>query len=108
ALAIGLSMGATALVARRVGEGDLAGARVVAGQCIWLGLVVALLVGVPGVIWAGEILRVMGAGAALPDDGYAYTAITLGSAVTVIYLFLLNAVFRGAGDATVAMRSLWL
>lgn len=108
ALAIGLSMGATALVARRIGEGDLAGARVVAGQCIWLGLVVALLVGVPGVLWAEQILQLMAAGSELPADGAMYTAITLGSSVTVIFLFLLNAIFRGAGDATVAMRALWL
>lgn len=108
ALAIGLGMGATALVARRVGAGDLAGARVAAGQALWLGAGVALAVGIPGAIWAREILVLMGAAPEVLEGGAGYTAIMLGSSVTILFLFLLNGIFRGAGDAMVAMRALWL
>ena len=108
AIAIGLSMAVTALVARRVGAGDADAARVVAAQTIWVGAVCAALIGIAGVVWAPEILQLMGAEDAVVSDGQHYTAIMLGGSATILYLFLLSAIFRGAGDAVVAMRALWL
>jgi putative MATE family efflux protein len=108
ATAIGLSLGATALVARRIGEGDVDHARATAGQVIWVGCGIALVVGVLGVSFAGPILRFMGAAEAVVAIGPGYTATMLGGSVTIFLIFLLNAVFRGAGNAVIAMRSLWL
>lgn len=108
AIAIGLSMAVTALVARRIGEGDNDAARVVAAQTVWVGAACALVIAVAGVLWAAEILRLMGAEEAVVNDGQHYTAIMLGGSATILYLFLLSALFRGAGDPVVAMRSLWL
>lgn len=108
AMAIGLSMGATALVARRIGEQDLAGARRAAGQTLWLGAAVSLAIAVPGFLYAEDVLALMGAEPAVVEQGGTYVAIMLAGNGTIVFLFLLNAVFRGAGDATVAMRSLWL
>ena len=108
ALAIGLSMGATAMVARRIGEKDPEAAAVAAGQVLLVGLVISALIGGLGVTYAGDVLQLMGAGAAVVEQGVGYTAILLGGSVTIMFLFLINAVFRGAGDASIAMRSLWL
>lgn len=108
AIGIGASMGATALVARRIGEQDLAGARRAAAQTLWLGLAVSVLIAVPGFIYAPELLRLMGAEPDVIAEGTAYMAIMLGGSATIIFLFLINAIFRGAGDAMIAMRSLWL
>lgn len=108
AIGIGVSMGATALVARRIGEQDLAGARRAAAQTLWLGLAVSVLIAVPGLIYAPDLLRLMGAAPDVVAEGTAYMAIMLGGSATIIFLFLINAVFRGAGDAMIAMRSLWL
>ncbi|HMB72510.1 MAG TPA: MATE family efflux transporter [Gammaproteobacteria bacterium] len=108
AVAIGLSMAVTALVARRIGAGDGAAARVVAAQTVWVGAVCSLVIAVAGVTWAADILRLMGAEEAVVRDGQHYTAIMLGGSASILYLFLLSALFRGAGDAVVAMRSLWL
>lgn len=108
AVAIGLSMGATALVARRVGEKDIAAAQLVAGQIVWVGVAVALLIGVAGVLYAPRLLELMGANEAVVRDGAGYTRLMLGGSVTILLLFLLNAIFRGAGNAVIAMRALWL
>ncbi|MGS2719634.1 MATE family efflux transporter [Paraglaciecola aestuariivivens] len=108
AIAIGLGMAVTATVARRVGEKDIAGANQVAAQTIWLGLGVALAIGLPGSIFALDILLLMGATQSIAEMGQGYTAIMLGGCVSIVYLFLLNAIFRGAGDAKIAMKSLWL
>ncbi len=108
AVAVGLSISVTAMVARRYGEKNPEAAAVVAGQALWIGLIVATLTGIPGALFAPEILRLMGAEAAVIHQGAQYTAILLGGSVTVLYLFLINAVFRGAGDAATAMRALWL
>ncbi len=108
AVAIGLSMGVTAHVARRVGENDLPAARVVAAQTIWVALAAAVLIGVGGLAFAEEILRAMGATEAVVADGRLYTQIMLGGAVTILLIFLLNAIFRGAGNAVIAMRALWI
>jgi putative MATE family efflux protein len=108
AVAIGLSTGATALVARRIGERDVAAARVVAVQTIWLGATLALVIGVAGSFYADELLELMGAAPEVVANGGAYTAIMLGGSATILLIFLLNAVFRGAGNAVIAMRALWI
>jgi putative MATE family efflux protein len=108
AIAIGLSMGATAIVARRVGEKDLPAAGRAAVQAIFLGVLVAALISVVGIIFPKEILTMMGGSPELVAEGYGYTQILLGGNVTIMLLFLINAVFRGAGDASVAMRVLIL
>lgn len=108
AIAVGLSMSVTAMVSRRIGEKNPEGAAVVAGQTIWLGLFVAIVVGAIGIFFGEAILRFMGASDAVVEQGSSYTSIMLGGSITIVYLFLLNAIFRGAGDATVAMKSLWL
>ncbi len=108
AVAIGLSMAATAVVARRIGEKDLEGARESAVQAIILGVVVSLFVGIIGFFYAREILALMGAEQDLIDEGYGYTQLLIGGNITILLLFLINAIFRGAGDASVAMWTLVL
>jgi putative MATE family efflux protein len=108
AVAIGLSMSTTAMVARRIGEKDPEGASATAVQAIGLGLLVALPTGLVGAVYARELLMLMGAPADVAADGVRYTAWILGGNVTILMLFLINAIFRGAGDASLAMRSLWL
>jgi putative MATE family efflux protein len=108
AVAVGLSMAVTALVARRVGAGDAEAAAVVAGQTIWVGVAAAALIGVVGVTFAEEILTAMGAEAAVLATGVSYTRLMLGGSATILLLFLVNAIFRGAGNAALAMRVLWL
>jgi putative MATE family efflux protein len=108
AVAIGLGMAVTATVARRVGEKNINGANQVATQTIWLGLGVALAIGIPGSLYAVDILSLMGATKEVATMGEGYTAVMLGGCVSIIFLFLLNAIFRGAGDARIAMKSLWL
>lgn len=108
AVAMGLSMATTALVARRIGEKDPAAAAVTAVQAIALGILVSLPIGVLGAVYARELLRAMGGSTELIAIGSGYTAVMLGGNVTIMLLFLINAIFRGAGDAAIAMRSLWL
>jgi putative MATE family efflux protein len=108
AIAIGLSMGATALIARRTGEGNRAAARATAGQVVWLGLGLSIVIGTFGVVFASDLLRLMGAEADVIAIGPGYTATMLGGSVTILMIFLLNAVFRGAGNAVIAMRALWI
>ncbi|UOB17254.1 MATE family efflux transporter [Abyssalbus ytuae] len=103
ALAIGLSMAATAVVARRVGEKDIKGANQSAVQVIILGSFTAVIVGVIGFIFPKEILSLMGGEPDLIEEGYKYTQVLIGGNITIFLLFLINAVFRGAGDASVAM-----
>ncbi|WP_281543130.1 MATE family efflux transporter [Maribacter aestuarii] len=108
AVAIGLSMAATAVVARRVGEKDLNGAKEAAVQAIGLGILVSLVVGFFGFIYAKDILSLMGAEPDLIAEGYGYTKLLLGGNLTIMLLFLINAIFRGAGDASIAMWTLVL
>ena len=108
AVAIGLSMGVTAMVARRIGEKNFSGANLTAGQALWIGLGVSVVVAVSGLIFAEDILLVMGADQSVIDTGRTYTSIMFGGCFTILFLFLNNAIFRGAGDASVAMRSLAL
>ncbi len=107
-VAMGVSMSATAMVARRIGEKDPRGAATAAVQAILLGVVLAVLMGVPGFWFAPRLLEWMGAPADLVRMGHSYTAIMLGGSVSVMLLFLNNGIFRGSGDASVAMRVLWV
>ncbi|MEO7963758.1 MAG: MATE family efflux transporter [Gemmatimonadaceae bacterium] len=107
-IAMGLGIGATAMVARRIGEHDTDGAAVAAMQAIWLGLIVAATLGIAGAIFAPSLLLLMGAEPEVVARGASFTRVMLGGNVSVLMLFLLNAIFRGAGDAAIAMRTLWL
>jgi len=104
----GLGLSATAMVARRVGEKDQEGAAVAGAQGILLGVAVGVLMGVPGLVLAPRLLRLMGATPGILAVGSNYARVALGGCVIVTLLFLNNAVFRGAGDAAIAMRVLWL
>lgn len=103
AIAIGLSMAATAVVARRTGEKDNIGANEAAVQVIIVGCITAIIVGIIGVLFPKEILSLMGGEPDLIEEGYKYTQILIGGNITIFLLFLINAIFRGAGDASVAM-----
>lgn len=105
-LAFGLSMGATALVARRVGEKDDKGAEEAAVQGLYLGLFVALALTIAGILFAEHILLFMGASDALIANHGDYTRIMFAGNITIIMLFMINAIFRGAGDASLAMKAL--
>ena len=107
-LAMGLAIGATAMVARRVGERDLDGAARSAVQAIALGALIALGLGAIGVVAAPRLLGLMGASADVLAIGSTYARIMYGGNATILLLFLVNAIFRGAGDAAIAMRVLWL
>jgi putative MATE family efflux protein len=106
--AMGLSIGAMALVARRTGERDPDGASRAAGQSILLGLGFAIGIAVLAAPRAEALLRMMGASDSVVATGHGFTRVMLGGNATVLLLFMLNAVFRGSGDAAVAMRVLWL
>jgi len=108
ALAMGLSIAVTAMVARRWGEKDHEGASHAAAQALMLGGGVAVVLGVTGFLFAEQLLRLMGASPDVVRIGIGYTRIMLGGEVTIILLFLLNAAFRGAGDPVIAMRVLWI
>ncbi|GAB5550922.1 MAG: MATE family efflux transporter [Saprospiraceae bacterium] len=108
ALAIGISMGATAMVSRRIGEDDPEAASVAAFQAILLSAVVSIIISIVGILYAEDILRMMGGSESLIASGANYTRILLGSNIVITFLFLLNGIFRGAGDAFIAMRALWI
>lgn len=105
-LAFGLSMGATALVARRVGEKDEHGAEEAAVQALFLGLFVSLALTIAGLVFAEHVLRFMGGSEDLIARNGDYTRIMFGGNITIIMLFMINAIFRGAGDASLAMKAL--
>lgn len=107
-LAIGLSVGATAVVARRIGEKNPEAAAHAGAQALIIAMVVTLVLSVAGVIFAGDILSLMGASAEVVEQGAIFTRIMFGGCVAIIMLFLINGIFRGAGDAAMAMRSLWI
>lgn len=107
-LAMGLSIGATAMVARRMGERDPEGASRAAAQSILLGVILSIIVGIFGAWQAPNLLRLMGASPEVITTGSGFTRTMLGGNVVIVLLFLINAVFRGAGDAAIAMRVLWL
>ncbi len=107
-VAIGLSVGVTAMVARRSGEKDPEGAATAAVQAVVLGAVIAFSLGSVGLFYAETLLSWMGADEGVLSTGSGYTRIMIGANATVMMLFLINAIFRGVGDAAVAMRVLWL
>lgn len=108
AVGLGLSLSTTAMVARRIGEKDPKAAAVAGVQAIALGIAVSLLVGIPCFIFAPNLLHLMGASPQIVQTGTGYARIALGGSGAILLLFLNNAIFRGAGDAAIAMRLLWV
>lgn len=108
AVAIGLGIGATATVARRVGENNPEGAAKAAVQVIFLGLLVSTIIGVLGVVFAPKLLILMGGSPWVIGQGVNFTRVMFAGNASIVLLFLINAIFRGAGDAAIAMRVLWL
>ena len=107
-VAWGISMGATALVARRVGEKNPDGAAHGGMQAIYVGVLISIAVSIAGIFFAKDLLMLMGAEQAMADANYHYTQLLMGSNIVIMLLFLINGIFRGAGDASIAMRSLWI
>jgi putative MATE family efflux protein len=107
-LAAGLSVATTALVSRRIGEKNPEGASVAAVQAIFAGISVSLVISIPGILFAPDILKLMGASIEIVRSYSTYTSIMLGANVIIMLLFIINAVFRSAGDAAISMRVLWL
>lgn len=107
-VAIGLSTAATAIVARRIGEKNPEAAAHAGAQSLLIALVVTLLLSIPGAVYADRILALMGASEDVVRDGAIFTRIMLGGSAVIILIFLINGIFRGAGDAAMAMRSLWI
>ncbi len=108
AFGIGFSMATTALVARRIGEKNPEGASQATQHSIWIALTIGLVTGIPCFIFAPQLLSLIGAEAQVIEEGSGYTSILLGTNVVIVLLFINNAAFRGAGNAAVAMKSLWL
>lgn len=107
-LAMGLSMAATAIVARRTGEKDPDAAAHAGAQSLLVALIVTAIVSILGICFASDILRIMGGSPEVVRDGAVFTRIMLGGSVVIILLFLINGIFRGAGNASMAMKSLAL
>lgn len=107
-VAIGISMGATAMVARRVGEKNIGAAKIAAMQSIYIGVTMSVILGVMGFFFATEILQLMGANDAIISTGVNYTRWMFGGNISIMLLFLINGIFRGAGNASIAMRALIL
>lgn len=107
-IAIGISTGATAIVARRVGEKNLEGAAHAGAQAIILSILVSLIMGAAGAYFAGDILSLMGASDEVVREGTPFSRVMLGGNIVILLLFLINGIFRGAGDAAMAMKSLWI
>jgi putative MATE family efflux protein len=108
AVGIGLSLSTTAMVARRIGEKDPEHAAISGVQAILLGLLISLVIGIPAGIYAPKLLALMGASPSIVSTGSGYARIALGGCGAIVMLFLNNAIFRGAGDAAIAMRLLWV
>jgi putative MATE family efflux protein len=107
-IAIGLSVAATAIVARRIGEKDPEAAAHAGAQSLLLSIFITILISGIGVYYASEILSLMGASDEVVKDGAGFTRIMLGSSSAIMLLFLINGIFRGAGNAAMAMKSLWI
>jgi putative MATE family efflux protein len=108
AISIGLAMATTAVVSRRIGEKNSEGAAVATVQAILSGIIVSFMIAIPGIFYAPELLKMMGATDAVIETGSTFTAIMISSNIIIMLLFIINAVFRGAGDAAYAMRILWI
>lgn len=107
-IAIGLSTAATAVVARRTGEKDMEAAAHAGAQAINISVIATIVLSIIGMIYASEILGLMGASAEVVAEGSIFTQIMLGGSLAIMLLFLINGIFRGAGDAAMAMKSLWI
>ena len=107
-LAMGLGMGTTAMVARRIGERKPEDAAVAAAQAVIVALVASVVLGTLGILTGPAAIRLVGASDAVVAIGSSYSRVLLGGCGTVVFLFVINAIFRGAGDAVIAMRVLWL
>jgi putative MATE family efflux protein len=107
-LAMGLGMAATAMVARRIGEKDQPGAAVAAVNALYIGLIVSIVITLAGIFFYDDVLRLMGASESVILVGSGYTQWMLIGNITIVALFLVNAIFRGAGSAAIAMHSLWI
>ncbi len=108
AIGLGVAMSTTAMVARRIGEKDPEDAAIAGVQAVMLGLAISLGIGIPAGIYAPELLKMMGASPEIVANGSGYARVALGGCGAIIMLFLNNAIFRGAGDAAIAMRLLWV
>lgn len=108
ALAVGLSAATSSLVSRRIGEKNFEGASKVAFQAIIAGILISLFIAVPGVIFTRNLLRLMGASSVIVQEMWGFTALMIGSNTVIMLLFIINAIFRSAGDAAVSMRVLWM
>ena len=108
AVAIGLGMGATAMVSRRIGAGDPHAAALATGQAIWLGIGLSLVIGIAGASQAEALLNMMGAAPDVIAAGAGFTRMLLAGSGSILFLFLITAAFRGAGDASIALRALVL
>ncbi len=107
-IAIGLSTGATAIVARRIGEKNPEGAAHAGAQSLIIAVIITIILSTTGVYFAADILRLMGASEDVVRDGAIFTRIMMGGSLAIILLFLINGIFRGAGNAAMAMKSLWI
>jgi putative MATE family efflux protein len=107
-LAIGISMAATAVVARRIGEKHPVAAAQAGAQALVIAVSINLFISIPGVIFATDLLRWMGASAAVARQGTPFMQIEMGSSIVIMLLYLINGIFRGAGNAAMAMKSLWV
>ena len=108
AIGVGLAMATTALVSRRIGEKKKKEASVVAFQAILVGVIISLLIAIPGVLYAKSFLKLMGATNEMAEEGYMFPAIMFGGNVVIMLLFIINSVFRSSGDAAISMRVMWL
>jgi putative MATE family efflux protein len=108
AISIGFSMATTAIVSRRIGEKNPKGAAKAAFQSMLTGLFVSVIIAIPGMIYAKKLLQLMGTSEVIYNQMWGYTAVMLGGNAVIMLLFIINAVFRSAGDAAVSMRVLWL
>lgn len=106
--AIGLSTAATAVIARRIGEKNADAASYAAMQSLIVAMICTIILSVTGIVFAADILRLMGASKEVIKDGTIFTQIMLGGSVVIILLFLISGIFRGAGNAATAMKSLWI
>lgn len=108
AIAIGLGTATTSMVSRRIGEKNPDAASVAAFQAIMTGIIVSMIIAIPGVLFSKKLLGLMGASQPIIDNMSGYTRIMLGGNIVIMMLFIINAIFRSAGDAAVAMKVLWI
>ena len=108
AIAIGLGTATTSMVSRRIGEKNPDAASIAAFQAILTGVIISLLIGLPGAMLSGRLLGMMGASKTILESMSGYTSIMLGGNIVIMMLFIINAIFRSAGDAAVAMKVLWI